>query len=338
MEAVLYTPETAADTWQRSRHLAFFGLTEEPFQLTPDRRFFFGTSGHNTILEVVRYGIRQGDGFIIVTGEVGTGKTLLLRMLLAEFKDEYETALILSPLLSPTELLQAILTDIGREPETSAKLEPLLRELNSYLFSLATQGKRLAVIIDEAQNLPNETIEQVRLLSNFESDRQKWIQIILVGQPELRTKLLRPDLRQLLQRVTIMETLMPLNPCETAAYVNFRLAQAGREDMRLNRRARNYLVRQTAGVPRRINRLMGRALLVAYARHSPALTTSILKEANASLALDRPAATTSPRRRRLGWLLAGLACSMAFALLHYLRPDLLWTIEEALTRLVGRTG
>ena len=277
MEAALPEIEPAWD-WSQSNHLAFFGLTEEPFQLTPNRDFFYKSAGHTAVLEVMRYGIHQGEGFIIVVGEVGTGKTLLLRMLLAELAGSYETALIISPLLSPKELLLGILNDLGCETAGLDNTESLIQELNRYLFDLASRRKRLAVIIDEAQNLPAETIEQLRLLSNFESDQQKWLQIILVGQPELKTKLNRPDLRQLLQRITVMETLLPLTPREMAEYTAYRLTLAGRDDMKLDRRARKFLWQQTEGIPRRINRLMGRALLVAYSRHSQKLTRDILKE------------------------------------------------------------
>ena len=324
--------------WRHAPHLAFFGLNEEPFLLTPNRRFFFRSAGHNAILQVVRYGIRQGEGFIIITGEVGTGKTLLLRMLLAEFraefKDEYETALILSPLLSPAELLQAILVDVGRENAAHAdNMESLLRELNGYLFSLASENRRLAVIIDEAQNLPDETIEQLRLLSNFESDHRKWLQIILVGQPELRHKLQQPNLRQLLQRITIMETLPSLTPEETASYVNFRLARAGRDNMVLGRRARQRLWRLTDGVPRRINRLAARALLVAFSRHSPQLTAAIFSRADASLAVDQKGVSRFNRSR--GLLLAGAVSLLLIACTLSLRPDFAERIIRDLANLAA---
>ncbi|MCF6289426.1 MAG: AAA family ATPase [Desulfobacterales bacterium] len=325
--------------WNHAPHLAFFGLSEEPFLLTPNRRFFFRSAGHNAILRVVRYGIRQGEGFIIITGEVGTGKTLLLRMLLAEFraefKDEYETALILSPLLSPAELLQAILVDVGRETAAASdNMESLLRELNGYLFALASDNRRLAVIIDEAQNLPDETIEQLRLLSNFESDRQKWLQIILVGQPELRHKLRQPNLRQLLQRITIIETLPALTPEETVSYVNFRLARAGRDNLVMGRRARQRLWRLTNGVPRRINRLAARALLVAFSRHSPRLTASIFSQADASLALDQKGTPRFNRSRR-GLLLAGAVSLALIACILSLRPDFAERVIRDLANLVA---
>lgn len=298
------------------KHLEFFGLSEEPFQLTPNRNFFFRAAGHVAVLEVVRYGIKQGEGFIIVIGEVGTGKTLLLRMLMAEFAGKYETALILSPLLSPKELVQAILSDIEIEfvPDSGHSMESLLRELNAYLYKLAGIQKRLAVIIDEAQNLPDETIEQLRLLSNFESDSRKQMQIVLVGQPELKEKLNQPNLRQLLQRVTIIETLPPLSLKEVNEYVSYRMSLAGRTGMKLPGNVQRYLYRQTMGIPRRINRLMGRALLVAYSRHSPEISRSILKDANDSLLLEQ---SPDLYRPHLGWILAAGALLMITAVFFF---------------------
>ncbi len=278
----IYSPD-----WEPAKHLAFFGLSEEPFQMTPNRDFFYQAPGHLSTLEVVRYGMAQGDGFIIVTGEVGTGKTLLLRMLMEELQsDTFELALILSPLFSPRELLQAILTDLGEIGEgvvIKFSMDSLIRKLNNYLFNLARQNKRLLLIIDEAQGLPTETIEQLRLLSNFESDQRKWMQIILVGQPELQEKINRPELRQLLQRVTIMEHLRPLNRRETSEYVTHRLGKSGRPDIKLSMRAAGTLWLKTAGIPRRTNRLMARALLIAYSKHSQKLNTKIIKQAEKSL-------------------------------------------------------
>jgi general secretion pathway protein A len=270
-------------------HLTYFGFTDDPFRLTPDRDFFYPSVNHTALVEVVRFGLHQGEGFIIVNGEVGTGKTMMLRFLMNDLGDEFETALLLSPHLSPKELMLAILQDIGLEIKgqngATSSMDSMLRILNDYLFSLAKVNQRLVIIIDEAQNLPEESIEQLRLLSNFESDKQKLLQIILVGQPELKEKIERPNLRQLLQRVTIMETLNPLSRKETAQYVHFRLTRAGRDDMRLNRRAGSTLWGLTQGVPRLINKIMSRALLVAYAEQKQEVDASLIRKAAASLEL-----------------------------------------------------
>ncbi len=265
-------------------HLAYFGLSDNPFRLTPDRDYFFPSRSHTAVAEVLRFGLEQGDGFLLVIGEVGTGKTMLLRTLGAELSKRYETVLLLSPLLAPRELVLAILSDLNlADGLETAGHDHLLHRLNDYLYGLATSGRRLAVIIDEAQSLPEESIEQLRLLSNFESDTQKLLHIVLVGQPELLEKIERPGLRQLLQRLTIMETLQPLSRREAAEYVHYRLQKAGRGDLRLGWPARRALYRLTGGVPRRINKLMARALLLAYARRRKFVDRATLGEAAASL-------------------------------------------------------
>lgn len=265
-------------------YLAYWGLTEEPFRLTPDREFYYASETHKAVEETIRYGVEQGDGFIITLGEVGTGKTMLIRWLLKEWRGKFALAFLVSPQLTPRQLLQAILSDLGLEKPGYERmsLDRLLRILNDYLFSLARDGKKLLIVIDEAQNLPDDSLEQLRLLSNFESDKDKWLQIILVGQPELGEKLARKHLRQLLQRVTVMETLQPLSEVEMLDYVHFRLARAGRADHRLDRRCSRELWRYTGGVPRLINKIMDRALLVGYARQGR-LDRLVVREAAASL-------------------------------------------------------
>ena len=264
-------------------HLAYFGFKEEPFRMTPDRDFYFPSTNQTAISEVIRFGLAQGEGFIIVIGEVGTGKTMLLRFLTGDLTEKYDTALLLSPHFTPKELLLAILRDIESIELSSEKdysLDDLLRILNDFLYELARNDRRLLVIIDEAQNLPEESIEQLRLLSNFESDKQKLLQIILVGQPELRAKLEKPKLRQFLQRVSILETLNPLSKNETILYVHFRLRIAGNEHLRLSNSARNHLWIATRGVPRMINKIMSRALLVAYAQQKKKhIDSAVINEA-----------------------------------------------------------
>lgn len=284
-------------------HLAFFGFKENPFQLTPDRDFYFQSSRHGALEEVVRFGIDEGEGFIIVIGEVGTGKTMVLRQLAAGLPEEYEIALILSPLLTPRQLVLAILNDIGLSGRDSrAGLHSLLAILNEHLFRLAREGRRLLVIIDEAHDLLPESIEQLRLLSNFESDKQKWLQIVLVGQPELRPLIERADLRQLLQRVTVFETLHPLSRTEMCSYVHHRLQRAGRPDLKLNRAAGRALWGHSRGVPRLINKLMNRALLVACAHRQQQVTAPCVREAASLLGMKK--GLLGLWSRRIGHLLA----------------------------------
>lgn len=257
--------------------------------MTPDRDFFYASGRHSSLTETIRYGLNQGDGFIIVQGEVGTGKTMLIRQLIGSLDKRFRTAFLVSPQLTPRQLLLAILTDIGLADKGLQRLSlhGLLEVMNRVLARLAGSDRRLLIIIDEAQDLPDESIEQLRLLSNFESDKHKWLQIILVGQPELGEKLEKKHLRQLLQRVTIMETLLPLSKKEMALYVHFRLARAGRADIRLDGRTQKNLWNYTGGVPRLINKVMGRALLVAYAGQQD-IDYHVIREAAESLHIKIP--------------------------------------------------
>lgn len=266
-------------------HLSFFGIQEEPFRLTPDRDFYFPSKAHSAVAEVIRYGLDSGEGFLIIYGEVGTGKTMLLRKLGSYLHNHYDTAYIISPQLSPRDLLFAILQDLdaldGTRHDQSAPA--LFQQIYDYLVSRNPLGKKLLVVIDEAQSLPEESIEQLRLLSNFETDKQKLMQILLVGQPELREKIYRPTLRQLRQRITISETLHPLSRSEMAAYVNFRLNRVGRADMTPSPTVHKLVHRYTNGTPRLVNKLMSRALLMAYAARKQHIDKKCIKEAADSL-------------------------------------------------------
>ena len=266
-------------------HLEFFGLQEDPFRLTPDRNYYFPTKGHAGLREVIRYGLEGDEGFIIVTGEIGTGKTLMLRLMMDDLPDRFETALILSPHLSRLELLLAIFQDIGLPIPTdnTASLDSLLRILNDHLYALAQQGKKLLIVIDEAQNLPDESLEQLRLLSNFETDTQKLLQIVLFGQPELRDKLAQNTMRQLAQRVSIMETLSPLSKQEMVSYILHRFKKSGVYEMPRSFATTDLLWRFTKGYPRLINKIMSRTLLVAYAEKETRISRKIVREAIASL-------------------------------------------------------
>lgn len=273
-------------------HLKYFGITEDPFRLTPDQDFYFHSRTHNQVAEVVRYGLEQGEGFLLVSGEVGTGKTMLLRKLRGYMTNTFETAYIISPQLTPQELLVAILQDLDLLGKQVLEPAPIMfQRLSNHLIHLEQQGKKLLLVIDEAQNLPEESIEQLRLISNFETDKRKLLQILLVGQPELRAKINRPSLRQLRQRITITEHLSPLNHPETLAYINFRLNRVGRADLSPNRGAGKLIYRYSGGIPRLINKLMGRCLLMAYAAKTQYINKKIIRTAAQSLEM----------RPRLNW-------------------------------------
>jgi general secretion pathway protein A len=283
-------------------HLEFFGLQDDPFRMTPDRNYYFPTKGHAALREVIRYGLAGDEGFIIITGEIGTGKTLMLRLMMDDLPDRFETAVILSPHLSRLELLLAIFQDIGLAgpPEHPASLDSLLRILNDHLYALAQQGKKLLIVIDEAQNLPDESLEQLRLLSNFETDTQKLLQIVLFGQPELRDKLAQSNMRQLVQRVSIMETLAPLSKQEMVNYILHRFKKSGVYEMPRSFATTDLIWRYTKGYPRLINKIMSRALLVAYAEKKTKISRKIVNEAIASFNTPKQRGLLASRVLRWG--------------------------------------
>lgn len=266
-------------------HLHFFGIREEPFRLTPDRDFFFPSRAHAAVAEVIRYGLESGEGFLIIYGEVGTGKTMLLRKLGSYLHNRFDTAYIIAPQLAPRDLLFAILQDLNALSlhDSDQSAPALFQKIYDYLVNRNPAGKRLLVIIDEAQSLPEESIEQLRLLSNFETDKEKLMQILLVGQPELKDKIHRPSLRQLRQRITISETLKPLSAAEMTAYINFRLNRVGRADLTPPARVNKMIYRYTRGTPRLVNKLLSRALLMSYAAGKQHIDKKSIKDAAISL-------------------------------------------------------
>jgi general secretion pathway protein A len=244
----------------------FYGLREKPFSLSPDPRFLFLSDSHREALAHLLYGIEQGEGFIAITGEVGTGKTTLCRTLLQRIEPGSEVAFLFNPQLSGVELLQAINAELGLQTEVKSRRE-LMDQLNRFLLAKRQEGRRVLLLIDEAQNLEREALEQVRLLSNLETDTTKLIQIILIAQPELDAMLDRPELRQLRQRINVRWRLRPLSASETRDYVRHRLrvaAGAPRGDV-FSELALREIHRRSGGVPRVINRLCDRALLAGYA-------------------------------------------------------------------------
>ncbi len=260
----------------------FFGLKDHPFRLTPDTRYFFPSDKHIQILEILSYGVKNREGFMVLVGEPGTGKTMLLRLLLQSLPSEVETAVLLTTNLSPYEIIEAILEDLGLELPYKSNKEILWRIFRDYLLQLAAHGKRLLVVIDEAQNLSLETLEELRLLSNLEGEKDKLLQILLSGQPLLAHKLLSANLYQLFQRITIWEELKGLNREEILTYVNYRLSKAGSSSVILDKRAIKYLHKYTKGFPRLINKIMDRSLLLMAAENQNILSPKILKEALAT--------------------------------------------------------
>lgn len=262
-------------------YLSFFGLNDKPFAITPDPRYLFLSERHSEALAHLVYGINEAGGFIQLTGEVGTGKTTTIRSLLAQIPKNAEVALILNPRVSATEFLLTICEElgIGIPDDSVGSVKDLVDILNAYLLRAHAKGQRVVVVVDEAHQLEPEVLEQVRLLTNLETATQKLLQIILIGQPELRELLDRNDLRQLAQRITGRYHLNPLSKDETAAYVRHRLRVAGSTSDIFSPMALLELHRLAGGVPRLINIIADRALLGAYTQDRHRITGQVVRDA-----------------------------------------------------------
>ena len=263
-------------------YLDYFGFDEPPFSITPDPKFVFLSKKHEESLAHLVYGISRGGGagFVQLTGEVGTGKTTISRLLLDQIPDKTNIALILNPTLTPLELIQNICKELKVSMRgIKGKLNTLIDKLNNYLLKSWSDGENTVVIIDEAQNLPRDTLEQLRLLTNLETNTHKLLQIILIGQPELRSTMRRNDLRQLAQRVTARYHLMPLDVDETYDYLQHRITVAGGDSQIVTKSIAKIVHKTTGGVPRLINILMDRALLAVYSDDSGQVNTKHIKTA-----------------------------------------------------------
>ena len=286
----------------------FFGLNEKPFAITPDPRYLYLSERHGEALAHLVYGVTESGGFIQLTGEVGTGTTTLVRRLLQQLPGTADVALVLNPQLSRPEFLGTICEELGVPlPADRNSIKGLTDALNRYLLENHGRGRRTILIVDEAQNLRVEVLEQVRLLTNLETASQKLLQIILIGQPELREVLSRNDMRQLAQRITGRYHLEPLTRDETAAYVDHRLRVAGGLGHIFTPAARRELYRLTGGIPRMINVIADRALLGGYTREQQQVTPQLVRQAAAEV-------FDTPGGRAAGWLAprwrAGLAAGI----------------------------
>ncbi len=302
-------------------YLSFFGLNDKPFAITPDPRYLYLSERHAEALAHLLYGINEAGGFVQLTGEVGTGKTTTIRSLLAQTPKNAEVALILNPRMTATEFLLTICEEIGIGVPDSAEgsLKDLVDILNDYLLKAHAGGRRVVLVVDEAQNLATDVLEQVRLLTNLETNTQKLLQIILIGQPELRELLGRNELRQLAQRITGRYHLDPLSSDETAAYVRHRLRVAGATTDIFTAPALSEVYRLSGGVPRVINVIADRALLGAYTQDKHRVDGSLVRAAAAEVFGKQFAAPWLPWA---GAAAAGVALVITGILLWQFAP---WT-------------
>jgi type II secretory pathway predicted ATPase ExeA len=303
----------------------FFGLSEKPFSLTPNPRFVFQSEQYRAAEEALIYGIGQKEGFMLVTGAPGTGKTTLCRDLLEKLDPEkYRVALLFNPFLNGVEMLQALLSEFGLGDATTTSRKELLDRLNTYLLQQLANGRTCIAIFDEAQHLSTEFLEQIRVLSNLETDTEKLIQIILVGQPELLTLIRTPQMAQLDQRVSVRCTLTHMSREETGRYLYHRLNVAGaRGRIRFQDNAVRVLHTATTGVPRLVNLAADRSLLAGYTAQARSIGEPHVRQALASLSGEEgivdaesaktAALLTNPRSASWWWRRAGVAGALIVA-------------------------
>ena len=330
---------------------SYYGFTEKPFSLTPDPKYLYRSQSHADAFDLLQYAIRRREGFVVVTGDIGTGKTTLCRALLEQIDRTTFTALVLNPFLTEEDLLKRILQDFGvisREEGKAGRLagvtkQELIDTLYDFLLSLIPLKASAVLIIDEAQNLPLQVLEQIRILSNLETDKEKLLQIVLVGQLNLQTLLRSPQMRQLDQRVSIRCALKPLDKEAVSAYVAHRLTIAGgNASVSFTPRALRQVHRLSSGIPRLINLICDRALLAGFSVRTNRITPDMISHAAGSLDVQSP--TASGRRlaaladvtRRAPLLAAAvvvlLSCALAVGATAYLYQRFASSVGRAVGR------
>jgi MSHA biogenesis protein MshM len=259
-------------------YLLHFGLRELPFTLTPNTNFYVDLESHREALQVLTTAIKSGEGFIKVTGEVGTGKTLICRKILNEIPEDFVTAYIPNPYLSPNEMRVALGEELGIEDIEKTDQHHLTQKIQKKLIELTENGKAVVLLVDEAQALPIESLEALRLFTNLETERKKLLQVVLFGQPELDQKLEQPEIRQLKQRITFSYQLRKLTTEEIAAYIQYRMLCAGNSGTNVfPQKVVKQITVASRGVPRLVNILCHKALMLAYGNGRKSVTTSDLK-------------------------------------------------------------
>ncbi|MDO6639847.1 AAA family ATPase [Shewanella sp. 10N.286.51.B2] len=305
-----------------------FGLSQLPFTLTPNTQFFFGLTPHVEALQVLQTAIANGEGFIKVTGEVGTGKTLICRKLMNDLPTNYHCAYIPNPYLTPDELRWALAAELGVLLTENLNQQQLTSLIQSRLLELNSQGFKVILVLDEAQALPNNSLETLRLFTNLETESAKLIQVVLFGQPELDKRLQDPAIRQLKQRITFSYSLRPLVWDEIKAYLNYRLSVAGYQGKGLFSDKDIKLIAQAArGIPRLVNVIANKAMLLCYAEGRAQISTS---HCRAAIADTEDATHLSPSNTINAWVFFILIISASLTCLYIVDVDWLAVLSESI--------
>jgi general secretion pathway protein A len=286
---------------------SLFGLDVDPFRVNPDPRFLYFSESHREALATLIYAMRERKGFVVLTGEVGTGKTTVVNALLQNLETSVQTAYLFNTALSLEDFFVAIFDELGLERVEPFRKSVALSTLNQYLIDRLRKGQQTVLLIDEAQNLSAELLEEIRMLSNLETPQSKLLQIMLIGQPELVSKLKRPELRQLRQRVELFHAIQPLSGKETAGYVHERLIIAGHETGDVfNAAALRAVYKHTRGIPRVVNVLCDNAMLTAFSKRTVRISAHMVTEAARELGLTgsaglSPLEPSGANGRKQGW-------------------------------------
>ena len=300
--------------------LEFYGLKEDPFKLSPDPSYFYPTACHRVASDSLDYAVEHKEGFCLVYGEPGTGKTTVLKVFMDKWKDRAEIALILTPRLSAEEFLMAVLDELNIESQGVGKVH-LLKAFRDFLLDKSSVKRPVVIIVDEAQNMPDETLEELRLLSNFETEKEKLLQIILVGQPEIEQKLKKENLKQLDQRIMVRARLKPLNHDEIVGYINHRLIMAGKGHLKLDGRIVNLVFKFSQGIPRLINVIASRTLMSAYLEGQNTVTPKHVKYAMDHLDGSEREGTLGRRTIALYASVIGAAFALTLLIGYMLMPS-----------------
>ncbi|RUM58928.1 MAG: AAA family ATPase [Persephonella sp.] len=267
-------------------YLEYYGLKEDPFKITPDYRYFYPSHSHKKAEDLLKFVIDNGEGFCLITGEPGLGKTTVIRKFISTLSKNIIYAFVLTPKLSPEEFLNVVLDDLGLKVNGTLSKHELIKRFRDFLIDKIKKGKKVLIIVDEAHNLPVETLEELRLLSNLETEKEKLVQIILLGQPELERKLKSPELRQLDQRIPNRIKLEPLTKEETEKYIHHRLYIAGNKSIKFDDKAVKKIYKYSKGIPRIINILSSRALMSAFLNGSFLVKPSHVEAAKEAINTD----------------------------------------------------